>query len=206
MARRRVLLGGFVWIAVGQYFLVNVLVASRWSDPSYNPLRDTISSLGETSARSPWHDAANVSWVVTGVAMLIGAVLTAPAFPQDRTARAGLRLLRANGVGLAIVGLNPDDLRIGLHVVGAAVSLVGGNVALILLGLSLRRAGQWRLLGSVSLICGVAGLLALLLMQVGGTGSRGLFERIAADPVVAWYVVCGIVIVRAAPTHAAVHA
>lgn len=211
MARRRVLLGGIAWIATGQYFLANVLAASRWSDPAYDFRRDTISSLGETScaavtggtrACSPWHAAANVSWIATGLAMVIGALLTAPAFPaglngdRDRWSRLGLWLVVANGVGLAIVGLNPDDVRPGPHVVGAVLSLVGGNLALVALGVALRRAGQWRWLGTAGLAAGITGLTSLAVMRTS-TGDTGLFERIAGDPVVAWYFVCGIVVVRA---------
>jgi hypothetical membrane protein len=206
MARRRVLLGGIAWIATGLYFPANAAVASRWSNPAYDFRRDTISSLGKTSSCttasgthicSPWHTAANASWIFTGLAMLIGAVLAAPALPRDRRGRTGLWLVKINGVGLAIVGLDPDNLRPGPHAIGAAMALLGGNLALVTLGLALRRADLWPRLGTAGLACGIAGLTSLVLMQTSPGADTGLLERIAGDPVIAWYLALGIALVLA---------
>jgi len=207
MKHGRVLLGAAAWISTVQFFVVGVIVASRWSNPSYDYRLNTISSLGVTSCLtqgnlyicSPWHTAANVSWAVSGCCMAAGALLTAPAFPRGRVARCGLWLFGASGAGLVVVGLNPDNLRGGLHGAGATVSLVGGDLALIVLGLALRRARQWGRLGPVGLLLGVAGLIALPLMLVFQRSAEGLLERVSAYPIIVFYILFGIAIVRTRP-------
>lgn len=207
MHRGRVLLGAVAWISTVQFFVMGAIVASRWSDPSYSYRLNTISSLGVTKCLnqgdlyicSPWHAAANVSWVIAGLCMVAGAVLTAPVFPRDRIGRWGTWLFGVSGAGLTIVGANPDNLRGGLHGVGAVLAMAGGDAALILLGVSLRRAGQWVRPASAAPVLGAAGLIALPLMLVFQSSAEGVLERVAAYPIVAFYIVFGLAIVLTRP-------
>ena len=207
MNRGRVLLGAVAWISTVQFFVTGAIVASRWSDPSYSYRLNTISSLGVTKCLnqgdlyicSPWHAAANVSWIIAGLCMLAGAVLTASVFPRDRIGRWGTWLFGVSGAGLTIVGANPDNLRGGLHGIGAVLAMVGGDIALILLGISLRRAGQWGRLAMAAPVFGAAGLIALPLMLVFQSSAEGALERVAAYPIIAFYILFGLAIVLTRP-------
>jgi len=204
MTRGRVMLGAALWISTVQFFAVEAIVGSRWTDPSYNYRINTISSLGVTKCQnqgslyicSPWHTAANTSCVIAGFCILIGALLLAQAFPRDAAGRAGAWLYAASGAGLAVVGLDPDNLRGNLHAVGAITSLVGGDLALILVGISLLRAGRWRQVAAIGLVLGAAGLVALPLMLVFQSSAEGVLERVAAYPIVAFYTVYGVATAR----------
>ncbi|GHH34905.1 hypothetical protein GCM10017774_19640 [Lentzea cavernae] len=201
----RVRLGAVLWVLVAQYFLMLFVVQSRWEVP-HSWLRNAISDLGAATCFrsadvdrwvcSPWHVAAGVSWTVAGLCLAAGALLVRPLFPDVRTARAGLALLVVTGLALVVVGLNPEDTRAALHVVGAVVAIPVGEVAMLLTGLALARTERWRLLGCVGVVGAVVAAVALVLMvaQVGGPGLFGLWERIAAFPVLLWAVVCGLVL------------
>ena len=69
-----------------------------------------------------------------------------------------------------------------LHVIGAGMAIVGGNVAAIIAGLGRRRLGAPRSYRVVSIAIGVVGLACLLALIVDGVnGSRvlpaGVVER-----------------------------
>ncbi|WP_411146799.1 DUF998 domain-containing protein [Streptomyces sp. x-80] len=199
---RRMRLGAILWICSAQFFVVNVIVAARWSAPPYNPARHMISSLGTTECLtqnqtyvcSPWHTAANLSWIIAGGCIVLGTILVAPMFPRDRLGRTATLLSAVAGTGLALVGLFPDNVDIGPHIAGAVLLIGGGNTALILLGRSLRTARECKRLATAAPIVGVVGLVAVALMLTVGMAADvpGLFERIAGYPVIAAFPICGI--------------
>ncbi|MFD4637309.1 carboxylesterase family protein [Lentzea sp. NPDC058436] len=199
----RARLGAVLWVLVAQYFLLLFVVEARWEVP-YSWLRNAISDLGaatcfqsdqvERWVCSPWHVVSGVSWTVAGLCLAGGALLMRPLFPSVRTARVGLALLVVTGLALVVVGLNPEDTSATLHVVGAIVAIPVGEVAMLLTGLALAGTERWRVLGRVGVAAAVVAMVTLVLMvaQVGGPALFGLWERIAAFPVLLWAVVCGV--------------
>lgn len=107
----------------------------------------------------------------------------------------------ANGVGDVLVGTfrgSVDAAASGtnlLHVLGAALAIVGGNAGILVAGIALLRSNRHRLLGTYSVASGVIGLAAFALFALGldlGVGI-GLVERVAADPITVWMIVVGTV-------------
>ncbi|MFD5831605.1 DUF998 domain-containing protein [Lentzea sp. NPDC060358] len=201
----RARLGAVLWVLVAQYFVLLFVVQARWEVP-HSWLRNAISDLGaatcfrsadvERWVCSPWHVVAGVSWTVAGLCLAGGALLVRPLFPDGRTARAGLALLVVTGLALVVVGLNPEDTRAALHVAGAVVAIPVGEVALLLTGIALARTERWRVMGVVGVCAAVVAMAALVLMVAGAGGPAlfGLWERIAAFPVLLWAIACGVVL------------
>ncbi|USX55572.1 DUF998 domain-containing protein [Lentzea sp. HUAS12] len=199
----RARLGAVLWVLVAQYFLLLFVVEARWEVP-YSWVRNAISDLGaatcfqseqvERWVCSPWHVVSGVSWTVAGLCLAGGALLVRPLFPDVRTARTGLALLVVTGLALTVVGLNPEDTSATLHVAGAVVAIPVGEVAMLLTGIALAGTDRWRVLGRVGIVAAVVAMVALVLMvaQVGGPALFGLWERIAAFPVLLWAVACGV--------------
>ncbi|MEV0248054.1 DUF998 domain-containing protein [Nocardia sp. NPDC050712] len=200
---RLVQIGAVLWVAVLQYFVLLLVVQNRWTTP-YSWVRNAISDLGAATCRysdsvetwvcSPWHRAANVSWFLAGLCLTAGALLLMRGWSASGIARTGLGLYALAGVGLMVVALNPEDVRAGWHVAGAVAAIVGGEVAMIVLGFALLRADRLRGLGLLGVGAGVVAVVGLILMlaRVGGAAHFGLWERIAAFPVLLYAIVCGL--------------
>ncbi|MFB9904366.1 carboxylesterase family protein [Allokutzneria oryzae] len=200
---RRARLGAVLWVLVAQYFVLLAVVESQWRTP-YSWMRNAISDLGAAtcfhSAQvdgwvcSPWYVASGVSWTLAGLCLTAGALLIRPLFPDVRTARIGLALFAVSGLGLAVVGLNPEDTSTVPHFLGAVVAIPAGEAAMLLTGLALARTARWRRLGRFGAGAAVVAAVAFVLMVagIGGPGLFGLWERIAAFPVLLWAVFCGV--------------
>lgn len=181
------------------FTVVNIAAATRWHNPGYSIRRNFISSLSTTECLnqagkfvcSPWHLTVDITWVVVGVLIALGAYLLRSVFPQSRQAHAGLWLLGANGIGLAVVGANPDNLRPVLHSTGGAVGGIGGVLGLLFLGLALRRDSFWRCFGYTAIPLAILSGVSAPLMSVS-TNWVGLFESLLVYPVTWWMTAAGI--------------
>jgi hypothetical membrane protein len=182
-----------------QYFIVQVVVAGA-STVGYSWSGNTISDLGNTrcarySGRpvcSPLHLLMNASFVVLGLGMCAGAVLLSRAVVgKTSVARAGFGCLELAGLGTIVVGLFPENTVAGLHLIGAALPFVLGNLGVVLVGAWL--PGLGRGLRGFSLLAGCVGLVGLPLFlshRYLGIGTGGM-ERLTAYPQDAWLIVIG---------------
>ena len=200
----RLLLGGCAWILTPLYFVGQILVQAAWTMP-YSMIDNRVSDLGNTTCGttvantyicSPLHAVMNVTFILTGMLILIGLALTHSVWPPRHLTTWGLIMLGVAGAGTILVGLSPENVHIFIHVVGA-VNIPAGNVAMILLGLAIwrDRRGPRIELAWFSVLAGTVGLLGMLtghfLMILTGHGG-GLAERIALYPLIIWLVVVGV--------------
>ena len=200
----RLLLGGCAWILTPLYFVGQILVQAAWTTP-YSMIDNRVSDLGNTTCGttvantyicSPLHAVMNVTFILTGMLILIGVALTHSVWPPRHLTTWGLIMLGVAGAGTILVGLSPENVHIFIHVVGA-VNIPAGNVAMILLGLAIwrNRRGPRIELAWFSVLAGTVGLLGMLtgpfLMILTGHGG-GLAERIALYPLIIWLVVVGV--------------
>jgi hypothetical membrane protein len=202
-ADRTLSAAGVVWICAAQFFVAQVVVQSRWTTP-FSLATNFISDLGNTNCGpypaaggvyvcSPWHALMNASFVLQGVIVVAGAALAWPSLAGRRWAAAAFMLLIITGIGIAGVGLFPEDVNNAAHVTSAGVQFVTGNVAMIVCGVGLRRPGRGRAFVTISIALGVAGLLATVLFVQGyglGLGVAGM-ERVAAYTLPVWLVTAG---------------
>ena len=108
---------------------------------------------------------------------------------STRLERLALGLVAASGLGVALVGLAPEDATPAWHYFGAAENLLFCNAGAALMGVALLREGTApRALGLLSLAFGFVGLAGLGGLAVGhdfGLGVGGV-ERVAAYPFPLW--------------------
>ncbi|GAA3386410.1 DUF998 domain-containing protein [Cryptosporangium minutisporangium] len=195
------LLGGLALAAAGTAFFAGQLVVQSAWTTSFSWADNNISDLGMVSCRtwgdparyvcSPWHAVMNAVFVANGVLIGIGAVFGLRGGGRGRVAR---YLLLAAAIGCCLVGIAPADVDENLHVLGAALVFLLGNVGMIA-AWSVTRGPRW-----LPVLFGVVGLVAtgLHLSKHGlGLGVAGM-ERLAVFPLFVWFLVEGALIVRAA--------
>jgi hypothetical membrane protein len=112
------------------------------------------------------------------------------------------------GVGVLEVGVAPEDVNLPLHLLGAVAHFLGGNLAMILLGLVMIRRSVCEALPSrfrswITFALGSIGLLATIALAFRGTPSwaalgwnTGTVERLAAYPLPLWLTWTGFLILR----------
>jgi hypothetical membrane protein len=138
----------------------------------------------------------NTTFILTGVLILVGLVLTRSIWPRRRLTTWGLILLGVAGAGTILVGLSPENVNVLLHLIGA-LNIPAGNTAMIVLGLAIWR--ERPKLAWFSVLAGLIGFLGLLvgpvLVILTGHGG-GLAERVALYPLIIWLIVFGSAILR----------
>lgn len=204
---RRELIGSLLYISSVQYFVVQLIAASRWRQP-FSWTSNAISDLGNTSCDpltlhpvcSPAHDLMNVSFVVVGLSMLIGSLLFRRAMSGQRGTDIGFGLLQLAGVGVTLVGLFPENSGSALHKFGATLAFVLGNFALVVLGLSLNMSRWMRVLSLALALIALSALVAYILKLDGVLGSGGM-ERVVAYPQTLWLIAFGLYRVTLSESH-----
>ncbi len=194
---RHPLAGPAVLISSVVYFVAQVAAAWVWSPP-YSVLTDTISDLGRTT--SPRHVLMNAAFVLLGVVMALGSLLIYQEFRegsrvQQRGAMLGFTVMGVAGVGAALVGVFPENTSHVAHLVGAALAIGGGIVAIFILGwvleLPARLCAFTRLWAPVAMVA----LVLFACHRDFGIG-QGTMERLAAYPVTIWLIAFGCYMAR----------
>ncbi len=197
--------GAAAWlVAAAQFFVVQLVVQSGWRTP-YSWATFNISDLGNVHCQmwdesrpryvcSPLHDAMNTSFVVHGVLLLAGTLLTgAAAWGRGRWSTTARILFVINAGGWVLVGLVPADVNENLHVLGALLIMGLGNVGLLCAGF-VPRASLFGGLRPVTLsIAAVAVLAAVMFFGQHDPGiGLGGMERVAAFALDGWVVVMAL--------------
>jgi hypothetical membrane protein len=198
-------LGPVIWMLTIQYFAVQLIVASAWHIPSYSWRFNTISDLGNTVcgslingrfACSPLHTLMNASFICLGILMASGSLLIYQEFREDIGTLVGFSLMALGGLGTILVGLFPENTVSSLHIVGAGLPFVLGNISLIVLSLALyKRISLSRIYTFMS---GLIPLIALVLYINHNYLWLGLggMERLVAYPQTVWLIFFGIYMSR----------
>jgi hypothetical membrane protein len=203
---------GAIWICAAQFFAAQVIAQSRWTTP-FSLATNYISDLGNTTCGlypavtgkyvcSPWHTLMNISFVLQGIIILFGALLARPAFAGLRWRGLVFPLLILTALGMFGVGLFPEDVNNGAHVVSAGTQFITGNAAMIVFGIAANQVKRWRAFAVFSITFGITGLLATALFPQGyglGLGVGGM-ERVAAYTLPVWLMTAGVLMVRKRPT------
>ena len=140
-----------------------------------------VSFAGQLISRS------DSTWIVTGVLMLLGALLTRSAWPARRMDQLGLLLVALAGIAQVLVGLAP----VGLRLPAALAAGMTANVAILLLGLALWQA-RWE--GWTAVAGGLLGLLGVLSGLAFGS-TIGTILNLATYPEAVWLAAVGSLLV-----------
>ncbi|MGD0257864.1 MAG: DUF998 domain-containing protein [Thermoplasmata archaeon] len=217
LVHRSVRHGAIVLVIAAVQFIVGNIVTQIGYGSSYSLSNNYISDLGAVNcgffggsgsfpghyACSPWHDVFNVSTVIMGLLLVLAVFLIQTAFPARRSRTIGLGLLAIAGIGAIGVGLSPEDVNITVHSLSALLAFAGGGLALVVLGFAMFRDTRWDGFRAFSILCGLVGLVALVLFaskDYAGLGVGGM-ERLIVAPVLLWAIVVGVHLARI-PTYA----
>lgn len=212
--RTKIVTGGVAWIlSTVVFFGAQLFAAAAWHHPTYSWTGNYISDLGNTKCAlfavphgpkafvcSPRHTQMNIGFVVNGLLFLVGAVLLRFAWPPVGHSRVAVVLFIIAGVGKVIVGLVPENTRIGLHLVGAL------NIPIVCVAVIFLSVALWpshRDLAAVSMALAVIGLIGTILSSAGQFGSDSLYlglgvggmERVSDYPMSLWTLLMGCIVV-----------
>lgn len=189
-----------IWLLGATVYLVCEAAATA-SVPGYSYAGDFISDLGV-------RPVMNIgAFAVHGVLFLLGAVVMALSVPAAGRARVGFVLAAgANAVGnilLAVfhAGAPASAWHQQWHVVGAALAILGGNIAVLIAGFAGRRAGATGCYRRSSIAIGSFGIACLVGLTVDGLhGDRvlavGLVERGSVYSIIGWELLTAWAILR----------
>ena len=190
--------GPISWILSLQYFISQVFVAQAWNPP-YSWSLNTISDLGNTQCGqyherficSPHYPLMNASLIILGITIALGSALIYYGFKRSFWSYIGFSMMAIAGVGAWFVGAFPEDTISQLHIVGAAMPFLFGNISLIILGLTLEIPRWFKYLTVLSGALALVALLFFLKDEYLIFGLGGM-ERIVAYPQTLWLIVFGI--------------
>jgi hypothetical membrane protein len=184
--------GALVWLSSAQFFIAQAWVALAWTTP-FSLFRNFISDLGNTGCGlyksemqmyvcSPRHALMNASFVILGLSIVVGGVLTHESRRPGITRHFARGCMVVAGIGGIAVGCFPENENLLLHSVGALAYFLCANVGLV--ALSRSAAGAAVRAKGLTLTLGIIGIAATVLFFSGnyfGLGIGGT-ERLLVYP------------------------
>ncbi len=196
------LVGPIFWLVSLQFFITQLIVGMSWAT-HYSLTNNTISDLGNTACGiydgryvcSPLHALMNASFIVLGSTMIIGSLLIYYEFRKSAGSAIGFGAMGLSGLGTILVGIFAENTISSLHEFGAALPFVVGNLALIILGLSLDLPRLFRWYTLVSGVVSLAAFGLFISHNYAGIGLGGM-ERLTAHPQTIWLILFGVYMSR----------
>lgn len=202
-------LGGMLLIlGTVQFFILQTIVQSAWTDPAYSWWNNYISDLGAVHCGpvlgnyvcSPLHAGMNTAFIVQGILLIAGVILTADAWSPKANSRVLLIMVGITGLSWIVIGLIPEDVSLTGHSLGALPIFILGNIALIVAGISASTRTR-PLIRTTATILGVLGLLGFALTAAAIANPDGIIgigaaERITVFPLQVWALIAGLSILK----------
>ena len=211
-------LGPAIVLLSSWYFAAQLLVAwafkSQVAPGQYNFFTNAISDLGATGLYEkgyPFHSPRwfwmDLSIGLLGAAMVLGSLLIFTEFrfsddTRERVAASiGFGLLSLSGLGAILVACVPENLsgsRWHLHGVGTALTIVGGQLGILIIGFVLRSIPDWlrEFMMVTSLIVLLGGISYVFNSSDAFGFGSGALERIIQYPQSLWLILFGFYISR----------
>ena len=215
MQDRNSRLAGALWLLAGLFYLAAETVAAG-AFPGYSYCANYVSDLGVPypGVAEGRMLASGLAWVMNlglitdGVLFALAGRIACAADLSRTSVRAFLILAAAHGLGTVLVGMvhaGPREVMDGthaLHVLGAALAIIGGNLALMA---ATGCSGAWglpKVHRAASLVLGLMGLAGLALLEWGDLTGRpllatGTAERLSIYPITAWEIGTGLMLLFA---------
>jgi hypothetical protein len=200
--------GAALVAAVLVNLIAEAIVAAAWDRRPYSYLEDYVNFLGNPFVgqfedffiSSPLWWLMSIAWMVSGSLIAAASIaLSRRLTGWRRRTVAGLGVAQAVALILfAVFPLGParmDDGTLVLYLIGAFVSIIGGNALAIVTGLSGSALGFPRWLALAGIVLGGIGLLNIPVTY--GWTPTGLAERISLYSYLLWALVTGLVLLRA---------
>ena len=205
-------IGALIFLINGLFYLTGEYVAALGTGYSLKEvyLRNFISSLGVYPnlivegvpvGFSKLAIIMNIDFIVTGIGFLVAYYFLI--FKMLKSKKYSLLYLITPvlfAVGSVLVGVYQGGVpsEDGLHVLGARLSFLGGNLTLIISGVSLfkNRKGY----SVVSIILGLIGLISASFMNNALTNNLSevvaIYERLTVYPITIWQLMTGLTFLK----------
>ncbi|MEA9986200.1 MULTISPECIES: DUF998 domain-containing protein [Subtercola] len=210
VARRPALAAAALWAAAGLAYVAAEAAAAA-AFPGYSYATNYISDLGVPEVGvfqgrtidSPLHDLVNLAFVAQGILFITAAILLTRAVTGGAR-RTFLVLAALHSVGIVLVGVfhgSQASTAAGLevlHVGGAGLAIVAGNVAVVVAGLGSTARGTPTWYRVVSTGLGMLGLASLVLLELGyyTPGLKllpdGVLERGSVYSIIVWELLTAV--------------
>jgi len=203
----RFVAGAIALILIAEYSIAETVTALAWKNPVYSYARNYISDLGVSGPgvvfegrmiNSPIYWVMNTAFAIEGILAVMAAILLRPLFSTKKWRITIPLLAIVHGIGIitvAIVHGSPEAFheRIGiLHVIGAFLAIVAGNIECMCAGIAAKRSGAPGWFTTYSIFLGVLGLVGLIFLAVVKSIPPGITERISVDTIILWDITTGI--------------
>lgn len=203
---KRILIGAILFIAASTVYLsAEAIAAQAWSTPEYRYSFHYISDLGVSKRLmidgrevfSPLAVVMNTGFVLYGI---LSASSYIAVLPMVKNKAKWLIIIFAliQGTGNMLVGLFPGESYdyASTHIIGAGMSIIGGNITLILIGLFLQIKTQSHWTKVSAMLLGILGLIALTTMLTNDFGYPAVFERLSVYTMTLWNLLFGVWLIR----------
>lgn len=191
MERVRTATLGAVLLAIASIQFVVAMLVVQVGYPGYSAISNYVSDLGASSA--PWAWVFNLGLVVLGTLGLAGLYLLRRELPAVTIGRWGTGAM-AVALGAAfLIGFFPEDVG-AIHTNLSAVAFLAAAVALILIGLGFSTESGRPAFGRITQSMGwiTAAAFVLFVIEPGGRGLQGVWERLIIAPLLLWLVVFAV--------------
>ncbi|MFJ4654422.1 DUF998 domain-containing protein [Nocardia sp. NPDC088792] len=214
--------GALLLLAGVQYVVLEYVAAAAWPHPGYSYVVNFISDLGNPVADdvyagrlidSPHHVAMNIAFVAQGALFLIAGVLLLTSMIRGRLDRLLLGLVIAHSVGVILVGFfhessaNEHNGVLLVHGIGAAATILAGNIVAIVVGVQGAKFGVAQGLRWTFGAVGILGLASFVLLQADRPlydSAGGVPERGAVYSILLFEIVLGTALLVRGTCHAPV--
>lgn len=202
--KQRTNLGAIIAIiAVLAFLIPQMIAASAWSDPAYDPILNWISDLGVPIVTklgthvidSPLHMVMNFGFISHAVLAFVSFLLLVPVIPKGRAYKI---LPIIYSVGVILVGIFPGhEWKFAyLHGLGALMFLLSAHSLSIMYGRTHIKNNS-RIIRYMEIILGIIGFVSIPIMfALSTSGYEGLLERMTIYPVFASTIIRSIFYLR----------
>ena len=194
--------GAVLWILAAVGYLILEAVAAASFTPGYSYAGNYISDLGLPSGTlvhgqvidSSRAYLMHAAFYLQGGLFFLGALLLT-GIPDNRRAQIFLGTVGANAVGNIVIGTVHSGR---VHVAGALLAIVGGNVAIVLGSTAIRLVAELPWYRRVSKSLAALGLSCLAMLAVNSASARaillpdGVWERGSVYSITAWQLLTAV--------------
>jgi len=211
VSRKPAIIAASLLAAVGVIWLVAEAISAA-AFRGYSYATNYISDLGVPEVSmfegrtidSPLSAVMNFAFIAQGLLLVAGVILAVRAAGLRGAGRGWIVAVSiAHGIGMLLVGIfHGSEVNIAngfiiLHVLGATIAIVTGNVVAILAGVQSRRVGAPSWYRVVSVALGIIGLISLVMLVIVKTTTfpalpEPVWERGAVYTITAWELMTGI--------------
>lgn len=174
------------------YIIAELICAITFNDTLLNTyIFHTISELGIPNFNSPLFFLMNSAFILIGFTLIIGNFSQLKKYIiKNKIIFYIFTLITA--LGVIIVGLihGGNPLTSGYHTLGAVMSILGGNILLVLISKSMDTYEKYQ---KLTLILGIIGLIAFWIMFFNIKSIyMPVFERLSVYTLILWNFVTGL--------------